>query len=1309
LSTTDGFDLVSMSLGFTGTVVPGAMETVMRRLTRTGRSGRGIPQFYSAGNAQNGTDTLGGSYGQEEWGFASGAVIVEGGAERAYSGINLLGANTGEELDWCAPSYDYKISDTEAGEANEEAENLSIPVGQTPLLTTESVLFGRYPADDDERWQLAVSPDPSGPPWYRVVGQRPQAGTWALPLTPASTAANGEVPADASLLTIDTIQEVSASIWRVQLSASLPVGTLRILFGARQLGTVHTASGGTIEVTWEAGADEASLTSTDWIFVEAAGTPFKVVPSGTGPVKLNYVSFLGAPAVGAVIYERAYHARRFGATSAANALSAGVGALVLRANPQLTWRELQFVLRTTAVKSVGAYAAPASTYSGPAPAPAGLDPNLTRNNEVGYGRLDAQAAVARALAMRHERADLHLRDSLLDQGSGLHTPSLLSPDIWVLAGSGGTPAYTDYGLPGPHQNPIEAQTNRVVVRVRNRGNLTSPRARLILRVAAGHHAPFPWPNSWDDDLHTDIKRIGQPVWIEPLATGAVREYVIGWTATEQLPADEDPHLLAELTPQDGRLAESAVHRNTNLAVRSITYAPATGASPTVTWLAAPGVPLSSTASPGPLNVQVEIHSDDPIAHTRFVAWGARRAGGPPEMEVVSLTSWNPATQVGAFTFNLPPEWAACSFEAQVRDTADRRTTSVRHLAVRLPVQMCLLVDYSGSMRHNAPDSKWKAARRAALMLQSLFDLMSKPGDVLQIRRFWHAGGVTQLDPALPSTLPAATNLTPLGDALEAGAALLAGASAAERVVVLMTDGKENRGTTLEAVRAQATPPSITTEPLTGVRVHACAFGGPGVVDTDALDGLVHGGDAASLRHFNGLLHSTENLNDPDLPAGLKEMFLQVLAQTTGAELIGPIGQNESVFIEEGVERAWVIAPEGGSGLSIAGPTGSHALTPVLIDGTPSHRVAELTAPPAGTWTLSGTPTSPCYVIVDLRLRTVFTAEPTSSGGFDCTGRVEFDGLPIEDAHLTVHVIGPGESIGEALIKTRGKTGRRRKDRMYRRGVLLNRLLVKEQRTLKLDRRRPQMVHSGAGHYHTHLSGPLRTGTWTFEFRATGQTPSGQAFERVFRETRTIRHEPDAENSTVRWSKRAGGHLSVTPRDKRGDRLGPGLTLSAQVGGRTIRLKDQGNGNYTAFAGRPAPVTLSRAPGAAAIPPVRHARVRIRWDSIVIKPTRDRTSRWRMQAVIQLGRQRTVTRWPSGRLQFGTHTVNELIFDQRVPKRSQLRVQIDGVVIARASGVRLPGHTLPRASLVLRGNPRNWAGKRVLSGNGWRATLVVEVR
>ena len=177
-------------------------------------------------------------------------------------------------------------------------------------------------------------------------------------------------------------------------------------------------------------------------------------------------------------------------TSMAAPHVSGVAALVLSVNPDLTGQQVRDILESTAQK-VGGY-----NYQ-----PNQNHPNGTWNDSVGYGLVDAYAAVKRALGYPN---DLYVRDTVTDDGT---MPSSCystwdSPDIWVETLDGQYVAY-------PHGNTKYA----VCVKIHNRRDVASSGTeRLFLNWAkAGFN------DSWDE------------YWTgnNPLPCGAPKGGVIG--------------------------------------------------------------------------------------------------------------------------------------------------------------------------------------------------------------------------------------------------------------------------------------------------------------------------------------------------------------------------------------------------------------------------------------------------------------------------------------------------------------------------------------------------------------------------------------------------------------------------------------------------------------------------------------------------------------------------------------------------------------------------------------------------------------
>jgi|GEM_PF-3851771 len=195
----------------------------------------------------------------------------------------------------------------------------------------------------------------------------------------------------------------------------------------------------------------------------------------------------------------ASYTTNFGGTSFSTPLAAGIAGLVLSGNPNLTWIEVKDILRGTATRIVPGD--PSWT------AIAAPHPQAGRfySNLFGYGRVNAQAAVAAAIAYNHNQRDLMIRNTLLDTG-GTETPAdsiINSPDIWV-RNTNPTAETTAVALPaaanvaGPHQKPVRGANRWIYIRVSNRGTtLAGLQAWLRVYIAISDGLPeFSFPDAW---------------------------------------------------------------------------------------------------------------------------------------------------------------------------------------------------------------------------------------------------------------------------------------------------------------------------------------------------------------------------------------------------------------------------------------------------------------------------------------------------------------------------------------------------------------------------------------------------------------------------------------------------------------------------------------------------------------------------------------------------------------------------------------------------------------------------------------------
>ena len=169
---------------------------------------------------------------------------------------------------------------------------------------------------------------------------------------------------------------------------------------------------------------------------------------------------------------------------------AGIAALVLSVNQCLTGQQVRDIIEQTAQKinpNNNTY-----FYSN-----ISNRPNGTWNNQMGYGLVDAHAAVLMAQSMGSTTLDLYVKDSQEDIGAEPNTVTQYmwtSNDIWVRN-------YNDNGL--THQNPdysANGNPNFVRVRVINKSCVTSSGNEQLKLYWAKAATDLSWPNHWDGSI-----------------------------------------------------------------------------------------------------------------------------------------------------------------------------------------------------------------------------------------------------------------------------------------------------------------------------------------------------------------------------------------------------------------------------------------------------------------------------------------------------------------------------------------------------------------------------------------------------------------------------------------------------------------------------------------------------------------------------------------------------------------------------------------------------------------------------------------
>lgn len=300
----------------------------------------------------------------------------------------------------------------------------------------------------------------------------------------------------------------------------------------------------------------------------------------------------------------------FGGTSSACPTVAGVIALVLSANPNLTWAETVDILRRSSDKIdentpgyagtpsdiTGTFSTSADTRTTFSPSlydqsrplgqgrwknkngeyiyeldgftPTGVaDTELYYSEWYGYGRVNAKKAVEMALAYSQSNRDLVIRNTLTDTGTA-GTPTNVevnSPDIFVRnidPINEITDFNTlDYTLNLPHQNPVKGGDRFVYARIKNIGTIDSSleaKVRFFLVIDdAGTQFKFPehFTQGGGDVVSgaKGVKLLGEVTLSEgEILPGGVKVVGVPWLKDDSLVETTlETNILVDVTPHDG--------------------------------------------------------------------------------------------------------------------------------------------------------------------------------------------------------------------------------------------------------------------------------------------------------------------------------------------------------------------------------------------------------------------------------------------------------------------------------------------------------------------------------------------------------------------------------------------------------------------------------------------------------------------------------------------------------------------------------------------------------------------------------------
>ncbi len=296
-------------------------------------------------------------------------------------------------------------------------------------------------------------------------------------------------------------------------------------------------------------------------------------------------------------------------TSHSTPVCAGVAALMLSANPNLTWIEVRELLRATAAKIDSTTLAGGWVDVNGNPT---TDPTLAHFSPLyGYGRVDSAAAVRAALDYNFKR-ELVIRDNLTDDGT---VPSSgrfwASCDLWVRTldpAVDPNPAPSSYteDAAAYHQTPTFGSDAWVYARIKNLGPDDSYPFEVNFYLTHFAGAEFIYPEDFIPIVHPNSPMVPplQPgcygIGKQPIPTLPSNAEIIvplRWDASLVPPETVDvggtvvawhPCLLAEISPHDG-VPRSGIHiwDDNNLAQRNISIiypppAPVTSAAPIAT-------------------------------------------------------------------------------------------------------------------------------------------------------------------------------------------------------------------------------------------------------------------------------------------------------------------------------------------------------------------------------------------------------------------------------------------------------------------------------------------------------------------------------------------------------------------------------------------------------------------------------------------------------------------------------------------------------------------------------------------------------
>lgn len=499
--------------------------------------------------------------------------------------------------------------------------------------------------------------------------------------------------------------------------------------------------------------------------------------------------------------------------------------------------------------------------------------------------------------------------------------------------------------------------------------------------------------------------------------------------------------------------------------------------------------------------------------------------------------------------------------------------------------IALALDGSGSME---AQNKWGAMIEASDIFHDLYKEFGHNDDGFGAVRFrWDcmdaiSGNQTTSQPLLnplstdvdlPSLYAsdAADGCTPIGEAVIQAASMASGGTNAAKHLLLLTDGKNNRG---RSVTSASSDPA-----LSGVSVHTLGLGSGVNIDPIEISALAS--------NHGGIFRQTTQ------PSEVLDFFTQILGDMLG-KVETAVVTGDTVVIAPGTDKAvFLIAWEDtavNNDFDLTTPDGvalNHAAIPSIPDMTityhPSatanaHSYFVVEGNISGTWEFSSVPIDTQRIVLeDLDLKVEWAVMPQlgiSGDTITIEARVLYKGKPFEgDIKVSANVTRPYESQGNLIATQQLKHPVSMKSGvdLSQRAQVISAVLSKLERQDFLYEKNNDLTFEsiGNGRYRLEYDTTQYDGIYRFDLTVKGyDNNKNLIFARRSNRFCTLVNNIDVIESKINLSaiKKDVFSVTVTPINRHGMYIGPFLAeyinLTSSQATPIGLIKDNLNGTYT---------------------------------------------------------------------------------------------------------------------------------------------------